>query len=608
MKAKAYITFLPIDKKIPIESENTLLELAHIHNIPIQAVCGGKKSCGKCKVRIISTRSPLPSPTEREKEILGDILLRKGYRLACELVLQNDTTVYLPDETLTSSIIALTDSKGRDHPLALRPDIQSYGLKISQSDFSVGKCDLAIIRQKLYEEYGIRDSLADTLVLEKIPSKIRKRSQTYCIFKGKKEILDMVDKPEVFGMAFDIGTTTVVGYIFELQSGRLLNIQSALNPQIQYGTDIITRIGLCQQDRKNLHMLHSLIIECINRLIDKAIEPLKIKKDMIYEIVVVGNTAMHHLFLGIDPTYLSIAPYLPVFTDPFDIKAKRLGIDINPNGYIHLLPLKAGFVGSDAIACCISCGIHRSKKIDLLLDIGTNGEIVFGNRDRILCCSAAAGPAFEGGQIQWGMIAKEGAIEKVKIDRSTLSPNLMTIGNREPVGICGSGLISLVAEMLRVGIIDERGRFNSDLKNPRIRQGRNGWEYVLVFGKENDIVITQKDISELQMAKAAIRAGIQVLMEIYEVKGIHNIYLAGAGGNYIDPDDAIIIGLFPDQLSGKVIPIGNGAGKGACISLLNINKRREAFRISKSLEYVELSGNPRFNEHFINYMLFPVLG
>jgi len=322
----------------------------------------------------------------------------------------------------------------------------------------------------------------------------------------------------------------------------------------------------------------------------------------------VGNTAMHHLFVGLDPHYLSMAPYSPVLQEGQDYKARDLGLKIGASAYVHLLPLKAGFVGSDTIACILATGLHRSKIPTILLDLGTNGEIVFGNRNRMLCCSTAAGPAFEGGHIRWGMRASDGAIERLKIDPETLDVRWKTILDQQPSGLCGSGIISVIAEMIRAGIILGRGNFDEELQTPRLRDGEDGLEFVLVWASEaatkQDIVITQRDVAELQMAKSAVNAGATLLMEQFEGEEVERILLAGACGNYVDPLDACTIDLFPGCLTAKVVGVGNAAGHGSCLALLDKNKRKEAERIATKIEYRELAATTRFQELFVSSMFF----
>ncbi|MCP4669578.1 MAG: ATP-binding protein, partial [Deltaproteobacteria bacterium] len=313
-----------------------------------------------------------------------------------------------------------------------------------------------------------------------------------------------------FGMAFDMGTTTVVGFLMDLYRGDTLSVQSAMNPQIPFGDDVISRIAFTQDRSGGLDKLRQGMIDCLNGLIAGASAEAGIAPSQIVDVVVAGNTAMHHFFLGFDAQYLAMAPYPPVLQSAQNFKARDLGLEIQTSAYVHLLPLKAGFVGSDTIGCILATRVHQSRIPALLIDLGTNGEIVVGNKNRMLCCSTAAGPAFEGGHIRWGMRAAAGAIERVTIDPATLDVQWKAIEGKAPLGLCGSGMISAVAEMIRAGIVLAKGNFSDTMQSPRLRKGMEGQEFVLTWAQDSgtgeDIVITQKDISELQMAKSAVYA------------------------------------------------------------------------------------------------------
>jgi uncharacterized 2Fe-2S/4Fe-4S cluster protein (DUF4445 family) len=452
----------------------------------------------------------------------------------------------------------------------------------------------------------------DPWVLRKLPRSLRSEQKTVTasVWNGR-EIVDLrPGKPNLLaGMAFDIGTTTVVGYLLNLQSGERIAVQSVMNPQIPYGDDVISRIAFCQERQGGLELLRTTMVDCLDALIRDAVSKAGLKTSDVMEATVAGNTAMNHFLLGLDPQYLAMAPYPPVLRASQDIKARELGIHMAESGYVHLMPLKAGFVGSDTIAAVLATALHRSKPMTLLIDLGTNGEIVMGDKQRLACCSTAAGPAFEGGHIRWGMRAAPGAIEKVAIDPHTLDVRVATIDQMPAVGLCGSGIISAVAEMIRKGILLHRGSFNGAIQNQRLRKGPDGMEFVLVWssqaGTEEDIVITQRDVSEVQMAKSAIHSGTVMLADMLGCEQIDRILLAGAFGNYVDPSDACTIGLFPDRDPGKIQAVGNAAGYGACLVLLDRFKRREAEKTSARMEYRELAGTQQFQELFVSNMFFP---
>jgi uncharacterized 2Fe-2S/4Fe-4S cluster protein (DUF4445 family) len=465
----------------------------------------------------------------------------------------------------------------------------------------------------LEEIYGIRGALMDIYVLRKLPLAISSESSGISVaLLGGKEIIDVYKgrREKILGMAFDIGTTTVVGYLMDLETGKKLSVRASVNPQVAYGDDVISRISYATEKPEGLKKLQGEITGCINDLIEKASAEAGVDSDEILELTAVGNTVMHHLLLGLDPKRLSMAPYPPVLQDAQDIKCRNLDLRAGKSANIHLLPVKAGFVGSDTIACILATGMHKSSMPTLLIDLGTNGEMVFGNKDRLICCSTAAGPAFEGAHIRYGMRAADGAIERIKIDPSSLEAEVKTIGDKAPLGICGSGVISAVAEMIRAGIVLKRGNFNDEIVSPRLRHGEEGDEYVLAWNSEkgagNALSITHKDVSELQMAKAAICAGVCVLMEVFgmEARQVRRVMLAGAVGNYADPDDVVTIDLIPELPGARIIGVGNAAGHGACLALLDRFKRRDARKIADKMEYVELAVHRRFDELFVKKLYF----
>ena len=604
------IIFSPFEKTIDIDGSKNILQLAQETGIPLQSTCGGKKICGKCKVVIKKTDGPLPPPSAREQKVLGGNI-EKGYRLACETVLTHGAVVVIPEESRIKDQVILTSDTKHSYPVRLRPNVSPRYVEVSSPVLDSVIADRERLIIALEKTYGIRRPVLDPFVLRKLPHTLRSdRKGVTVALRDKDEIIDLYPgrRDSLFGVAFDVGTTTVVAFLMDLITGDRLSVKSAMNPQIAIGDDVITRISFCQEKTGGLEKLRISIVDCLNALIAEASTEAGIDPDQIVEATVVGNTAMHHLFVGLDPHYLSMAPYAPVLQEGQDYKARDLGLKIGASAYVHLLPLKAGFVGSDTIACILATGLHRSKIPTLLLDLGTNGEIVFGNRNRMLCCSTAAGPAFEGGHIRWGMRASAGAIERLKIDPETLDVRWETIHDQRPSGLCGSGIISAIAEMIRAGIILGRGNIDKGLQTPRLRVGGDGPEFVLVWASEaatkQDIVITQKDVAELQMAKAAVNAGATLLMEHFEDEDVERILLAGAFGNYVDPQDACTIDLFPGCLTAKVVGVGNAAGYGSCLALLDKNKRKEADRIATKIEYRELAATTRFKELFVPSMFF----
>ncbi len=418
------------------------------------------------------------------------------------------------------------------------------------------------------------------------------------------------------GAAFDIGTTTVVGMLWDLNENKLVDMIAVTNPQSRYGADVISRITYSSESPENLKQMQEIILNCFNEMLDSFSEKYQIDRSRIRKATVVGNTTMSHLFLGCDAASLARAPFEPAFTGPVTRKADEMGLHMDPNAEIYVLPNIAGHVGSDIVGVMIASGIQRKPGITLAIDIGTNGEIVLSGKGRMLACSTAAGPAFEGARIYQGMRAAEGAVEKVEIKDGAVG--LQVIGNTAPVGICGSGLIDAVAQMLEAGLVTFKGNLltreealangiHPDLAE-RLRKCENGNEFVLTWRKpEEDIVINQKDIREIQLAKGAISGGIQVLLQCLgsRTEELDEIMLAGAFGSYIDKRSALRIGLLPDAGPEKIRHIGNAAGVGACMVLLSGESRRQAELQSCEVEHVELALHPAFEKEYLQGMYFP---
>lgn len=607
----AKIIFLPFKKTIEADGWRSLLELARELGLPLQAACGGKKICGKCRVIIEDSQDLLPPPTEREREVLGE-LLQEGYRLACDTILCGEARVRIPEESQIRPPAILTSDGFGDIPVRLRPAVEPYYLEVPPPVLEKVTADRERLLGALAAGYGLKKVTVDPGVLVHLPQTLRAReSGVTAAVRNGREVVGLFPGREerLLGLAVDIGTTTLVCYLLDFRTGERLAVSSGLNPQIHFGDDVISRISFCRKNPEGAVQLREAVRAGINDLIGQAVEKAGLRTELILEAAVAGNTAMHHFFLGLETRYLAQAPYPPAVREGLVLKARDVGLAINPAGAVHLLPLKAGFVGSDLIAGVLATGLHKSRQVRLLIDLGTNGEIVLGNKDRLLCCSTAAGPAFEGGHIRWGRRASTGAIDRVRIDPETLEVFCRTIQDQPAVGLCGSGIFSAVAEMIRRGILLAKGNFNPTIHSSRLREGRDGPEMVLLWKGESptdqEIVFTQKDAAEVQMAKAAIQAGVGLLKELFGNNPIEEILLAGAFGNYADPKDARTLGLIPVFPETKVRGVGNAAGYGACLTLLDKNRATEADWIGRKLEYVELAGNIRFEELLVDSLLFP---
>ncbi|MFM8369549.1 MAG: ASKHA domain-containing protein, partial [Chloroflexota bacterium] len=423
-----------------------------------------------------------------------------------------------------------------------------------------------------------------------------------------------------YGAAVDIGSTTVALYLCNLRTGEVLASESEMNPQIVYGEDVMSRIQYAIDQPDGLEKLHKAIISTLNKLLKQAAKSVHIKLDEIHEMVLVGNSTMHHVLLNLHPKDLGLAPFVPTIHKSVDIKARELGLHINSSGNIHILPTIASFVGADTSAVILAEEPHKQDENWLLIDVGTNAELVLGNRNRLVCTSTPTGPALEGAHVEYGMRAAPGAMERVHIDETTLEPKYKVIGvegwNTDHAefighvkGICGSAIIDSVAELFRAGIVDSRGKFKKNLDTKRVREGESGWEYVIAWKEETsigrDIPITQQDVRQIQLAKAALFTAARTLLKRMDLQSPDKIILAGGFGSYIDKEKAMLIGLIPDCELDKVYAVGNAAGDGARIALLNIDKRNEIDLVTRKVERFELPTDPEFQNQFMLATSFP---
>jgi len=457
-----------------------------------------------------------------------------------------------------------------------------------------------------------------------------------------------------YGAAVDIGSTTVALYLCNLRTGEILAAESEMNPQIVYGEDVMSRIQYTIEHPDGLEKLHKAIIATLNKLLKQAVKTAnkrvsesgdstdqeivesagedsasqqvgesanqRISMEDILEMVLVGNSTMHHLLLNLYPKHLGLAPFVPVIHKSVDVKARELGLHISPSGNIHVLPTIASFVGADTSAMIIAEEPHKQDENWLLIDVGTNAELVLGNRSRLLCTSTPTGPALEGAHVEYGMRAAPGAIERIEIDEKTLEPRYKVIGvegwhndharfKGHVKGICGSAIIDGVAELFRAGIVDSRGKFKSNLESSRIRQGASGWEYIIAWADETsigrDIPMTQQDVRQIQLAKAALFVAARTLLKRFGLQSPDKIILAGGFGSYIDKEKAMLIGLIPDCELDHVYAVGNAAGDGARIALLNVEKRKEIESVTRKVERFELPTDPEFQNQFMLATSFP---
>jgi len=619
------IAFLPDKKNITVNKGITALEALERARINIDTPCGGKGICGKCKILInkgITTATPI------EEELLSEEEIKKGFRLACQAKLFKDSIIEVPSEIrLDFKRVFSSNLKGDIHRtknnFSLESNLKKVFLDLEKPSLDDQKSDWERIKDglSLKKIENISNLKISLQILKKIPILIRKADFKITVTICNDEIIDLESDntaKKSYGIAFDIGTTTVVGYLIDLGSGEELSAVAKTNPQVIHGDDVISRIGFAQQPKGGLEKLQKEIVITLNEIIRETTQKAEIDKSNIYETVIVGNTCMHHLFLGLNPINLAPSPYIPVIKESLSLKVKDIpGLSLNPTANIYMLPNISAFVGADILAGILSTSMWREDKAVLLVDLGTNGEVVLGSKGELWACSAAAGPAFEGSRISSGMRAAEGAIDKVKIDNKFIIYKVIEDGKVR--GICGSGLIDLIAELLKLGLINKSGKLidreegNSELSEEirkRIIKGQKGNKFLLVKDKETEngkpIYLTQRDIREVQLAKAAIFAGIKILLKEVNIplEDIQEIFLAGAFGNFIDKKSAVRIGLLPNLPLKKIESVGNAAGRGAEITLCSNKMREVSEEISKKVKYVELSSRPDFQEEFIKAMIF----
>ncbi len=602
-QVKIYVYFGNEKKQILARQGENLFEILTKNNLNIPGSCGGKHTCGKCKVKI-KTKNQL-SIMEEERHFLNEHDIKNHIRLACFCDVNSDMAVFVPQ---TNPAKILVKSEGiRKDSFCFNPRIKRANIATEPPSIDDQRDDLT----KLKHVLGAKHLKVPVKVLKELPEVMRKSDFDISGVIRGNELLSMSNShgSDMYGVAVDIGTTTLVAYLVDMATGQQKGVYSCLNPQRIYGADVISRINHTIEADGGLERLNNLMIKEINAIIEYFCNEYNMAREHIYEMTFVGNTTMIHLLLGVSCKGIASAPYNPAFLKSFEIKAKELGIKINPEGYIITLPLISGFIGGDTIGCILASRMYADDKISLLFDIGTNGEMVIGNKQNMLACSMAAGPALEGANITFGTGGIEGAIDSVDFGEDVL---YTTINDADPIGICGSGVIDIIAQLLRYGIIDNTGKFKSKQEleniNHLIRERLIDFNGIKAFliDEKSGICFTQRDIREVQLAKAAIYAGIKILTDEMGVSfdEINKVFLAGGFGNYINVKNAAAIGLIPRELQNKVIPIGNGAGIGAINTLISHEELKATQLIKDKIEYIELSTTPSFEKIFINSMSF----
>ena len=623
------VLFKSHDKEVYCNKGELLLDVARKADIFIDAPCNGNVSCGKCKVKLLNGKVD----TEKTRHISDDEI-KQGYILACNSKVVSDIEVDVPSK-LSSSMHGMKIEGGgkekdeaifnrakeiaKNHDLRFCTNIRKKYIELSEATLDDNISDVDRIQRYVRHHLGYNEIDFRLDILRKIPILLResdfKVTLTYVKKKNKLTIIDIEPGntgESLYGVAIDIGTTSVVVCLVDLVEQVLIDKASSGNAQIKYGADVINRIVFSTK-KNGLNELHKAIIhETINPLLNSIYEKNNINKDDVISVVASGNTTMASLFLGVYPDYLRREPYIPPFLRSPKIMGENVELDVNPSAYVYLAPNVASYVGGDITAGVLSAGIWASEENVLFIDLGTNGEIVFGNQDFMMSCACSAGPAFEGGGIRCGMRASCGAIESIKIDPKTLEPRLSMIGNCDPIGICGSGIIDLICQMILTGVIDRRGKIQKELDNRRIRFDEHGiGEYVLAFKEEynleNDITVNEVDIDNFIRAKGAIYSGASVLLQSLgmDFSVIDKVYIAGGIGNSLNIENAITIGLLPDVEREKFQYIGNSSLVGSYLALISRDAKNKLEEIASQMTYVELSVYPGYMDEFVSACFLP---
>lgn len=685
--ARHRVIFQPAGRQGLILAGTSLLDAARQLGVEIESICGGRQTCSKCQVRIEegtfarygieSSAEHVTGEAEREAAYRADKGLLPGCRMSCAARVLGDVVVTVPEESRAHKQVVRKAATAR--PVLLDPAVRLCYVELPPASLEDERSDWARLADELADRFALaRSSLRiDPAILAAVQPALRQgrmRTATGEIVHGvtatlwqESEVIRLQPgyHERVFGAAVDVGTTTMVAHLAELRTGEVLATASCMNPQISYGEDLLSRVSYVMENAAGLDTLHGAVIAALDGLLSDATAAAGLAPDDVSDLVVVGNTIMHHIFLGIDPRELGGAPFAPAIKEAVDVKARDLGLHAGRGAYVHVPPVEAGYVGADNVAAIVAEEPHRRDEITLLIDVGTNGEIVLGNRQRLLSASSPTGPAFEGAQVRHGMRAAPGAIERVRIDPATLAVQWKVIGREgwvqseaaggtwqvagggsqvageslpaegdgaqglsakearelrqrrrqeeqatvKAAGICGSGIIEAIAELYKAGLLDASGRFVADAPTPRLCfEGARGY-FVLAWPHETstgrEVVVHADDVRAIQLAKAALYAGAKLLMRHYALAEVDRIVLAGAFGSYIDPEHAMVLGLIPDCDLAHVAAVGNAAGDGALLMLLSQDKRREAAELAGQVEHIQTATDAHFQDEFVGALHIP---
>jgi uncharacterized 2Fe-2S/4Fe-4S cluster protein (DUF4445 family) len=627
-KENYQVTFMPSGRLVEVTAGESVIKAARLAGVHINASCGGSGVCGKCRVILESG-----TMTGGKSEKLTDAEYEEGYRQACISTIDSNATIRVTAESELGGGAMSTEvpirHQARMHIFNIEdlkekgvfvPPIEKRVLHLTEPTHDDNMADAGRIIQGLKNEYNERGLITHLPVLKRMRHALREKDFVVTVTlsrpvgEGGKTHLVNIQPGDMshrsHGLAFDIGTTTVYGALVDHQTGKLVARRADYNAQISYGEDVISRI-IHAEKPKGLQLMHELVTNTINGLINRLLKDGAIERDEITSITLSGNTTMTHFLLSLEPHNIRRAPYVPVSTFFPPIRAKDIDINLPLRAVALVYPSISSYVGGDIIAGVMGSGMYSTNAVTLYIDIGTNAEIVIGNKDWLMCAACSAGPAFEGGGITHGMRAAAGAIEDFSLNPQTFEPMNITIGNKPPIGICGSGLLVIVATLFEYGVIDRSGKFNRDLDTPRIREGRSGYEYVLTWqdeaGSDTDIVINEVDIENFIRAKAAIYAGCKTLVEEVglQITDLEQIILAGAFGSYIDLDSAMTVGLLPEVDPDRILYVGNGSLLGSWMSEMSNHIRRDVVEVVRKMTSFELSEVTEFKDQYIASLFLP---
>lgn len=621
------VQFYPDNRHIDVKQGENLLRAAMLAEVHINAPCGGEGTCGKCRIAIDEGKvQKLSTPK-------GDAAESEDTCLACRAEVESDVVIRIPAEarlgerkvleraregTAYGVLITPEDARNLVSGWSIDPPAKKFHLKLPEPSLEDNLADLERLRRELKSQNESDNFTVSLGVLVDMMSKVREKdwevTATLLFREGETPQLIGLEAGDTrnsqLGVAIDIGTTTLYVQLIDLTSGQVLAQSSDYNSQISCGEDLISRIVYAQKEG-NLQRLQELVGKTLSKLIGEVLEKSGRRLSEIADVVAGGNTTMVHLLLGVNPKYLREEPFIPTFTFGPSLTPGEVGLDLPDTTRLHLVPSRASWMGGDIVAGVLGSGMFQTEKLTLYIDLGTNGEIVLGDKDWLLACSCSAGPAFEGGTIKHGMRATRGAIEQIRVGKDTYEPMILTIGQTRPKGICGSGLIDAVAELFLAGVLDQRGRYNAGIETSRLREGEAGPEYVLAWADDTsikrDIVLTEADVDNLIRTKGAIFAGISALLDSMKLplEAVEQFIVAGGFGHYLQVDKAITIGLFPEIAPERVAFVGNAVLLGTRLGLLSREMAEKTVEIAEKMTYLELSTYPGYMDQYVSALFLP---